>query len=197
MNHGVREFVEGCDRVLAIGTLFTDFNTGAFTANINPDKLINIAHHRVHVGSKVYPNVEIGDLLVALAERMPKRNNWGANVAPVSLGSPAGTGGDPITADALYPRWANFLRAGATFWSLRPGLPQWDLDSLECPAELRFTIRRYGYHWLGYARRFRSCSSSSRPARGTGNGRRSASGHGTRNLAVRAPRSSADHLCCQ
>ena len=112
MNHGVREFVEGCDRVLAIGTLFTDFNTGAFTANINPDKLINIAHHRVHVGSKVYPNVEIGDLLVALAERMPKRNNWGANVAPVSLGSPAGTGGDPITADALYPRWANFLQPG-------------------------------------------------------------------------------------
>jgi TPP-dependent 2-oxoacid decarboxylase len=59
MNHGVGAFVEGCDCVLAIGTIFTDFNTGAFTANIDPDKLISIGHHRVRIGSNVYPNVEI------------------------------------------------------------------------------------------------------------------------------------------
>ena len=109
MNHGVGAFVEGCDRVLAIGTLFTDFNTGAFTVNINPDKLISIVHHRVRVGSKVYPNVEMGDILAALAERVPRRG-WGADIDPPSLGAPTGTGTDPITADALYPRWANFLR---------------------------------------------------------------------------------------
>jgi hypothetical protein len=39
--------------------IFTDFNTGAFTANIDPDKLISIGHHRVRIGSNVYPNVEI------------------------------------------------------------------------------------------------------------------------------------------
>ncbi len=109
MNHGVSAFVEGCDCVLAIGTIFTDFNTGAFTANIDPDKLISIVHHRVRIGSKVYPNVEMGDILATLAERIPKRD-WGANISPVSLGSPTGTGSDAITAAALYPRWANFLR---------------------------------------------------------------------------------------
>jgi indolepyruvate decarboxylase len=108
MNHGVGAFVEGCDCVLAIGTQFTDFNTGAFTANIDPNRLISIVHHRVRIGSKVYPNVEMGDLLTMLAERMPKRN-WTANVVPPSMNEPTGTGDDPITADALYPRWANFL----------------------------------------------------------------------------------------
>jgi len=39
---------------------------------------------------------------------MPKRN-WTANVVPPSMNEPTGTGDDPITADALYPRWANFL----------------------------------------------------------------------------------------
>jgi indolepyruvate decarboxylase len=108
MNHGVGAFVETCDCVLAIGTMFTDFNTGAFTANIDPNRLISIVHHRVRIGSKVYPNVEMGDVLTVLSERMPKRN-WSANVVPASMNEPTGAGDDPITADALYPRWANFL----------------------------------------------------------------------------------------
>lgn len=108
MNQGVAGFVEGCDRVLAVGTLFTDFNTGAFTANIDSEKLINIAHHRVRIGSKVYPNVEIGDLLAMLAD-LVRRRDWGASINPPSLGFPVGWGADPIAADALYPRWESFL----------------------------------------------------------------------------------------
>ncbi len=109
MNHGVGSFVEGCDCVLAIGTLFSDFNTGAFTANLDAQKLINIKHHSVHIGSKVYPNVEMRDILAALVEFVPNRR-WEADIDPPSLGSPTGAGTDPITADALYPRWENFLR---------------------------------------------------------------------------------------
>lgn len=109
MNHGVGAFVEECDCLLAIGTLFSDFNTGAFTANVDSQKLINIKHHCVHIGSKVYPNVEMREILAALVEFVPKRH-WGPDLDPPSLGSPTGTGADPITADALYPRWANFLR---------------------------------------------------------------------------------------
>jgi indolepyruvate decarboxylase len=32
------------------------------------------------------------------------------SIRPASLGTLAGTGGDPITAEALYPRWANFFK---------------------------------------------------------------------------------------
>lgn len=108
MNQGVAEFVERCDCVLAVGTLFSDFNTGAFTAKISPEKLINVSHHRVHIGSKVYPNVEIADLLTTLADLLPNRT-WGRRNDPPALGFPVGAGTDPITAEALYPRWERFL----------------------------------------------------------------------------------------
>lgn len=110
MNHGVGAFVEGCDCVLAIGTLLTDLNSGAFTAKLDPETTISIVHHRVRIGSKVYSNVEMGDILSVLTQRVSKRSDWGSNIAPNSLGAPQGTGVDSITADALYPRWANFLQ---------------------------------------------------------------------------------------
>jgi indolepyruvate decarboxylase len=43
MNEEVRAFVEGADLVLNVGALMTDFNTGAFTANLSPARIITIA----------------------------------------------------------------------------------------------------------------------------------------------------------
>ena len=63
MDESVRSFVESCDRVLIIGAIMTDFNTGAFTARLDPQKTINTRHHRTQVGSEVYPNVEMKDIL--------------------------------------------------------------------------------------------------------------------------------------
>jgi indolepyruvate decarboxylase len=109
MDESVRQFVESCDAVLAIGTLMTDVNTGAFTARLDPDKTITVAHHLTRVGSRAYPNVEMKDILAELARRVPKRRStWPSR--PTSLGTPAGSGNEPITAEALYPRWENFLK---------------------------------------------------------------------------------------
>jgi indolepyruvate decarboxylase len=110
MNEAVRDFVEGCDRVLAVGTLMTDLNTGAFTARLDPAKTITIGHHRTQLDGKTYPSVEMGDILAALAQRLPMRFDW-TTIETVPVGTPVGTGSDPITAEALYPRWANFLQA--------------------------------------------------------------------------------------
>jgi indolepyruvate decarboxylase len=109
MNEDVRDFVENCDLVLEVGTLMTDFNSGAFTSKLDPTKVIDITHHRTRVGGKIYPSVEIGDILVALAEKLPKHASW-KKPQVSSLGEPSGRGSDPITAAALYPRWAKFLR---------------------------------------------------------------------------------------
>lgn len=109
MDESVREFVESCDLVLTIGTSMTDFNSGAFTAHLDPTKTVDIRHHRTQVGSTVYPNVEMRDILAELTRRVPKRN-LKAPVPPSSLGPVVGSGGDAITADALYPRWANFIK---------------------------------------------------------------------------------------
>jgi indolepyruvate decarboxylase len=110
MNENVRAFVENCDRVLAVGAMLTDFNSGAFTARLETERMISISHHHTRVGGKIYPNVEMGDILTALAQRLAKRD-W-SRLEVNSLGAPSGNGADPITASALYPRWANFLRPG-------------------------------------------------------------------------------------
>jgi indolepyruvate decarboxylase len=109
MDEAVREFVESCDRVVLIGTILSDFNTGAFTSHLEPEKTIYIRLHRTHVGTKVYSNVELKDVLTELSRRVTKRN-LKPPVQPASLGPVKGAGSDPITADALYPRWANFIK---------------------------------------------------------------------------------------
>jgi len=70
MNEQVRTFVEGCDCVLGIGAMLTDLNSGAFTAQIDRSKSINIMHNSVRVGSAVYNNVKMKDVLVALAKKL-------------------------------------------------------------------------------------------------------------------------------
>src|SRR5271156_395753 len=57
MNEGVRDLVEGCELVLEVGTMLSDFNSGAFTARLDPTKIVNILHHRTRVTGKTYPSV--------------------------------------------------------------------------------------------------------------------------------------------
>jgi indolepyruvate decarboxylase len=107
MDEAVGAFVEGRDQVLTVGTLMSDFNSGAFTARLDPTRTLSIAHHHVVAGGKRYPNVEMTDILAELARRLPRRD-W-ASIAPTSLGVATGAGDDPIDVHALYPRWADFL----------------------------------------------------------------------------------------
>jgi indolepyruvate decarboxylase len=109
MEEPVRAFVESCDVVVLIGAMLTDGNTAGFTARLDPDKTINIGHHRTTVGGTVYRNVEIADILAQLSGRITKSPQRPA-IAPGTLGPIVKGGDDPITADALYPRWANFFR---------------------------------------------------------------------------------------
>jgi indolepyruvate decarboxylase len=109
MNPDVRTYVESCDQVVTVGTLGTDFNTGAFTARLDPMKTIAIKHHYTRVGQQEFLDVEMGDILGSLASRV-KRRDRGTSLRPALLGPAAGNPGDAITAEALYPRWAEFLR---------------------------------------------------------------------------------------
>ncbi len=109
MNEEVRAFVEGCDCVLGIGVLLTDLNSGAFTARIDRAKSINIMPHSVRVGTAVYHNVGMKDVLIALASRLP-RKDVRAPPKTGGLGEPAGAADDRITPEYLYPRWQKMLR---------------------------------------------------------------------------------------
>jgi indolepyruvate decarboxylase len=108
MNEQVRAFVEGCDCVLGIGAMLTDLNSGAFTANIDRSKSINIMHHHTRVGAAIYNNVEMKDVLVELAKKLPRNDVQGPKV--VGLGEPVGVKDDKITVEYLYPRWEQMLK---------------------------------------------------------------------------------------
>jgi indolepyruvate decarboxylase len=109
MNPDVRAYVESCDQVVAIGTLMTDFNTGAFTARLDPAKTIAIKPHFARVGQREFHGVEMGDLLSSLASQVKHRDRE-TSLRPAPLGPVTGNSGDAITADALYPRWADFFQ---------------------------------------------------------------------------------------
>jgi indolepyruvate decarboxylase len=109
MNPDVRAYVESSDQVVTVGSLMTDFNTGAFTARLDPAKTIAIRHHDTRVGQQEFPDVEMGDILTSLASRVKHRDRQTA-LRPASLGPVTGSGGETITAEVLYPRWAEFLR---------------------------------------------------------------------------------------
>jgi indolepyruvate decarboxylase len=108
MNENVRNFVENCDLILEVGAMHTDFNTGAFTANIDIAKTISISHHSTKVRGKVYTNVEIGDVVRILAQQLQSRKLWAKpKLPPRNL--PALDTVSPITAELLYPVLSNFL----------------------------------------------------------------------------------------
>jgi len=109
MNPDVRAYVESSDQVVTVGTLMTDFNTGAFTARLDPAKTIAIQHHYTRVGQQEFHDVEMGDILSSLTSRV-KRRSKEISLHPASLGLATGNSSDAITAGALYPRWADFLR---------------------------------------------------------------------------------------
>ena len=109
MNEDVRAYVESCDIVVNVGAVLSDLSTGAFTARLDPSKTIEIGLHATKLDGTLYHNVEMGDLLGELARRKfksPKR----PDVTPTSLGPVSGSGTDPITAERLYPRWADLIQ---------------------------------------------------------------------------------------
>lgn len=111
INPEVRAFVEDCDCVLGVGALLTDFNSGAFTAQIEQSRSINVLHHHVRVGQDFFDNVEMPDVLAELARRLPRRSDV---IGPKAsgLGEPEGNGEARISADYLYPRWQQVLKPG-------------------------------------------------------------------------------------
>lgn len=110
MNPEIRKFIERCDCILNLGALWSDLNTGAFTANIDPAKMMGVMHHHVRVGRAFIPNIEMCDALAALTAKVGKKQVPAPKVH--GLGEPQGAPGEKITPDSLYPRWEKFFRPG-------------------------------------------------------------------------------------
>jgi indolepyruvate decarboxylase len=109
-----REIVEGADLVLDLGGVNpNDITTASYSAQLDPARFITIGLNDVRIGEKVIGGVRLADILVELAKLKlsapPFRRTVESALPPI-----AGTPSDRITMDALYPRYAAFIRAGDT-----------------------------------------------------------------------------------
>jgi len=68
-----RELLENADFVLAAGVIFSDVNTGFWTAKIDRDRLIDMRDLEVRISRHSYPHVPMHSLLPYLASLDPQR----------------------------------------------------------------------------------------------------------------------------
>lgn len=70
----VRRRIEEADCVLSIGALMTDFNTGKFSAKLDPGRTIEVHGQYLKIKRAVYNNVAMQDFLPALSKRLQHRD---------------------------------------------------------------------------------------------------------------------------
>jgi len=109
INPGIREFVESCDCILAIGTILSDYNTGMFTAKLDKSRIINITYSEVRIGEADYCHVKMSDVLGELVKRLHKRTDVRGPVAKHPT-MPKVNAENQIQSDYLYARCAKFFR---------------------------------------------------------------------------------------
>src|ERR1700726_127870 len=108
-----RQLVEGADLVLDLGGVnLNDITTAAYSGKLDQSRFITVGLNDVRIGDEVIAGVRLADVLAELAKLKPPSASYRGTLqglAPVN-GKPS----DKITMDALYPRYAAFLRAGDT-----------------------------------------------------------------------------------
>ncbi|MDF5713163.1 MAG: alpha-keto acid decarboxylase family protein [Rhizonema sp. NSF051] len=112
----VRRRIEDADGVLSIGVLMSDFNTGKFSAKLDPSRTIEVHGQYLKIKHALYNNVAMHDFLLALNKRLlphdvktldlkPKKENL--DVGFTTPFQPNSTGA--ITQKRFWYRLADFL----------------------------------------------------------------------------------------
>ncbi len=105
----VQNIVEASDCLLAVGTSWSDYNTGIFTARVNPVNIIDIQPDKVIVGMAAYENVLIQDILSELPARINKHIP-SIPVVSFSYDNDYTLMEEPVTAKYYYPRIQKMLK---------------------------------------------------------------------------------------
>ena len=63
----VREYVEGSDCLIMLGTLLTDLNLGSYTARLDPARCIHATRDRLAIGLHTFERVQLEDFVAGLA----------------------------------------------------------------------------------------------------------------------------------
>lgn len=105
----VRAAVESADCVVAVGAVWDDYNTGTFTAKLDPLRVVEISPGCVKVGKALFEHIRMEDALDELVRSAPSGNPAVPTVTFPYGNCPAPTA-SPLTAAYYYPRVQQMLR---------------------------------------------------------------------------------------
>jgi indolepyruvate decarboxylase len=134
-----REIVEGAELVIDLGGVsLNDETTMGFSTLLDPARFISIGLNDVRVAEQIFGNVRLVDMLAALAKLKsvaPRYKRKPEDNPPIN-GKPS----DKITMDALYPRYAAFIRSGDNV-VLESGSSSFGVPPLTLPDDVRVHIQ--------------------------------------------------------
>jgi indolepyruvate decarboxylase len=143
----VQNIVEAADCVLAVGTEWSDYNTGSFTAKLNPLNIIEIQPLRVKIGMAAYENILIQDLLGELLSRLDSKTT------PVPLVTfpydyDYTTMDEDVSSKYYYPRFQKFIKENDMIIA-DAGTFQFGISQLRLPKGTTY-ITQGGWGSIGY-----------------------------------------------
>jgi indolepyruvate decarboxylase len=106
-----RQVVEAAEVVLDLGGInLNDITTAAYSARLDLARFITIGLNDVKIGQQVFNSVRLSDMLVELSKVKSPTPSY--RRTPQKAPAISGSSSDRITMDALYPRYAAFIRPG-------------------------------------------------------------------------------------
>jgi indolepyruvate decarboxylase len=128
----VRDIVEQADLILDIGgVLLTELNTALWGAVLDTDRAICIHDNWIRIGTSVFINVAIDDVLEGLTAQVSARNRPEAPAR--DLLEMTGAADEPTSSTNFYPRLQRRLRAGDTL-VIETGTAMFHLNPMRLPA---------------------------------------------------------------
>ena len=110
----VKQVIESADLVLDIGgIILAELNAGLFTDNLDPNRMISIRDSHVQIGTKVFVNTAIDDVLADLLAKVKTRPQPVVSEKIDLLPAP-GNGDDKLSSANFYPRLQRCLKSGDT-----------------------------------------------------------------------------------
>jgi indolepyruvate decarboxylase len=132
----VRDAVEQADLILDIGgVLLTELNTGMWGDVLGTARAACIHDNWVRIGTKVFLNVAIDDVLDGLIAAVTPRAA-AVSAAGTDLLELVGTGTDPTSSANFYPRLQRILQSGDTL-VIETGTSMFHLNGMRLPAGVR------------------------------------------------------------
>lgn len=144
----VRDIVEASDCVLAVGAVWDDYNTGVFTAALNPLRVIEVNLVSVRVGQAVYENIQMEDILNELIKSSSPKNA-ALPQAPHPYGEAIAPTDAALTAAYYYPRIQQMIREEDVLVA-EAGTVAWGMNEVRLKKGVAY-IAQGGWGCIGYA----------------------------------------------